>query len=126
MRSIRILLLLVVVGAIAGIAVPNAKALGFEDTPCALSDPANPQRVFLATQTHGIWYSIDGGVTGSWSELDVDIGPSLSGIHARVTLPFSAYTDVDIVPSDRPGTIEMYATTFGAGAYLVVARQPGL
>jgi hypothetical protein len=35
----RILLLLAVVGAIAGIAVPNAKALGFEDAPC----PPQPQ-----------------------------------------------------------------------------------
>jgi len=43
MRKIRILLLLVVVGGIAGIAVPNAKALGFEDEPCPLTDPANPQ-----------------------------------------------------------------------------------
>jgi len=39
MRSIRILLLLVVAGAIAGIAVPNAKALGYEDEPC----PPQPQ-----------------------------------------------------------------------------------
>jgi hypothetical protein len=39
MRSIRILLLLVLAGAIAGIAVPNAKALGYEDEPC----PPQPQ-----------------------------------------------------------------------------------
>jgi Putative Ig domain len=39
MRSIRILLVLVVVGAIAGIAVPKAKALGYEDEPC----PPQPQ-----------------------------------------------------------------------------------
>lgn len=39
MRSIRLLLLLVVVGAIAGIAVPKAKALGYEDEPC----PPQPQ-----------------------------------------------------------------------------------
>jgi len=39
MRKIRILLLVALVGAIAGIAVPNAKALGFEDEPC----PPQPQ-----------------------------------------------------------------------------------
>ena len=39
LRSIRLLLLLAVVGAIAGIAVPNAKALGYEDEPC----PPQPQ-----------------------------------------------------------------------------------
>jgi large repetitive protein len=39
MRKIRILLLLALVGAIAGIAVPNAKALGYEDEPC----PPQPQ-----------------------------------------------------------------------------------
>ncbi len=39
MRSIRILLVLVAVGAIAGIAVPKAKALGYEDEPC----PPQPQ-----------------------------------------------------------------------------------
>jgi hypothetical protein len=39
MRIIRLLLLLVVAGAIAGIAVPKAKALGYEDEPC----PPQPQ-----------------------------------------------------------------------------------
>lgn len=39
MRSIRLLLLLAVVAAVAGIAVPNAKALGYEDAPC----PPQPQ-----------------------------------------------------------------------------------
>jgi hypothetical protein len=39
MRIIRVLLLLMVAGAIAGIAVPKAKALGYEDEPC----PPQPQ-----------------------------------------------------------------------------------
>jgi hypothetical protein len=39
MRIIRVLLLLVAVGALAGIAVPKAKALGYEDEPC----PPQPQ-----------------------------------------------------------------------------------
>jgi putative Ig domain-containing protein len=39
MRIIRVLLLLVLAGAIAGIAVPKAKALGYEDEPC----PPQPQ-----------------------------------------------------------------------------------
>lgn len=39
MRTFRVLLLLAIAGAVAAVAVPNAKALGYEDAPC----PPQPQ-----------------------------------------------------------------------------------
>ena len=43
MRGIRILLLLVLAGVIAGVVVSDVSALGFEDNPCPPLDQGNPQ-----------------------------------------------------------------------------------
>jgi hypothetical protein len=43
MRYTRILLLVVLASAIAGVVTSDASALGFEDYPCALTDPVSPQ-----------------------------------------------------------------------------------
>ena len=43
MGAIRILLLFVLAGAIVGVVVSDASALGFEDNPCPSTDQGNPQ-----------------------------------------------------------------------------------
>jgi large repetitive protein len=43
MRFFRILLLVVLFSAVAGVAATSAGALGFEDAPCPLTDPVNHQ-----------------------------------------------------------------------------------
>lgn len=81
MRRIRILLLLIVVGAIAGIAVPNAKALGYEDEPC----PPMPQlKVCHPNAEVGKSYSLQivgkGGCTPSSVHYDIVAGSLPPGL----------------------------------------------
>jgi photosystem II stability/assembly factor-like uncharacterized protein len=92
----------------------------------------DPSRVILATYSHGLWYSLTGGDQGTWYELDVPAtSPSAASIPGTLALPPQqitprAFTDLLIAPSSLIDTIEMYATTFGFGAWLIVARPPTL
>jgi hypothetical protein len=76
MRLSRFLLLLVLAGAFAGVVVGDAKALGFEDEPCPLTDPVDHQlKVCHPDAEVGKAYSLQikgkGGCTPDFVRYDV-------------------------------------------------------
>lgn len=81
MRRFRIVLLLAVAGTVAGIAVPNAKALGFEDTPCGLTATDGQLKVCKPNAETGKAYNLvipgKGGCTPDSVHYDIVGGSSL-------------------------------------------------
>ena len=85
MRLSRFLLLLVVASAFAGVAVGDAKALGFEDEPCPLNDPVDHQlKVCHPDAEVGKPYSLQiegkGGCTPDFVRYDVINGTLPPGL----------------------------------------------
>jgi hypothetical protein len=100
MRAVRIVLLLVVVGAVAGIAVPNAKALGFEDTPCGLTATDGQLKVCKPNAQTGKAYTLQipgkGGCTPDSVHYDLVGGSSLP---PGLSLSSSSVATVSGVPT---------------------------
>src|SRR5918911_1895931 len=76
MRVLRILLLVVLVSAIAGVVASKAGALGFEDEPCPLTDPVDHQlKVCHPAAEGGKFYDLKikgkGGCTPDFVRYDV-------------------------------------------------------
>ena len=85
MRFIRILLLVAVLGAVAGVVTSDAKALGFEDEPCPLNDPVDHQlKVCHPDAEVGKPYSLQiagkGGCTPDFVRYDVVNGTLPPGL----------------------------------------------
>src|SRR5919202_1270467 len=76
MRLLRILLLVVLFSAVAGVAANKASALGFEDEPCPLTDPVDHQlKVCHPAAEVGKFYDLKiagkGGCTPDFVRYDV-------------------------------------------------------
>ena len=99
MRAIRIVLLLVLAGAVAGVVVSDASALGFEDNPCPLIDPGSPQLKVCPDAEVGKPYTLqvlgkDGCTPGSVI-YDVTAGSAPPGVSVSSSgLIFGAPTQV--------------------------------
>jgi hypothetical protein len=93
MRFSRFLLLLVVASAFAGVAVGDAKALGYEDEPCPLNDPVDHQlKVCHPDAEVGKSYSLDvkgkGGCTPDSVIYSVVAGALPPGLTVNQTTAF--------------------------------------
>jgi putative Ig domain-containing protein len=85
MRVLRILLLVVLVSAIAGVVASSAGALGYEDEPCPLNDPSDHQlKVCHPDAEVGKPYSLQikgkGGCTPDFVRYDVVAGTLPPGL----------------------------------------------
>jgi hypothetical protein len=117
MRAIRILLLLVLASAIAGVVVSDASALGFEDNPCPPIDPDNPQLKVCPDAEVGKPYSLqvlgNGGCTPDSVTYDVTSGSAPPGVSVSSSALISGtptqggrykfYISVHDIPAEEGG-----------------------
>jgi large repetitive protein len=97
MRVLRILLLVVLVSAVAGVVASDAGALGYEDEPCPLSDPVDHQlKVCHPDAEVGKPYTLQiegkGGCTPTFVRYDVVAGTFPPGLKIEPSTAFVSGT----------------------------------
>jgi hypothetical protein len=109
MRTVRILLVFMLASAFAGVVVPNAGALGFEDNPCPLIDPANHQLKVCPDGEVGKAYTLQvlgkGGCTPNSVTYKVTSGTPPPGLNVSSSALISG------IPN-QPGRWKFYISVY--------------